>query len=86
MGDFGWPVSLASAPAPVWASDGLQRTRGGGPCAVALSTSANACLSSQGIWWAPVPLGLAVSGITLTFAFGVLLALATQALRCSFYA
>ena len=64
---------------------GFEATLGVRPCALALSTSANACLGSQGIWATPVPLGLAVASGLLAFVLGVLLVLSTQALCCSCY-
>ena len=53
------------------------------PCALAISTTANACLSSQGIWSTPVPLGVAAGGIWIAFVVGALVVLATQAVCCS---
>ena len=88
MGDFGWPFSPASEAKAGTTSElgaGLHNALGVSPCAVALSTSANACLGTQGIWATPVPLGFAVFGITLAFVLGVLLVLSTQALCCSCY-
>ncbi|CAK0819174.1 unnamed protein product, partial [Prorocentrum cordatum] len=67
MGDFGW-ATFSKASTFEAASSGLQVS----PCALALSTSANACLSETGVWGAPVPLGAAVVAGGLGVLLGVL--------------
>ncbi|CAK0801682.1 unnamed protein product [Prorocentrum cordatum] len=78
MGDFGW-ATFSKASTFEAASSGLQVS----PCALALSTSANACLSETGVWGAPVPLGAAVVAGGLGVLLGVLAVLLAQVTVCT---
>ncbi|CAK0824003.1 unnamed protein product, partial [Prorocentrum cordatum] len=78
MGDFGW-ATFSKASTFEAASSGLQVS----PCALALSTSANACLSETGVWGAPVPLGAAVVAGGLGVLLGVLAVLLVQVTVCT---
>ncbi|CAK0809175.1 unnamed protein product [Prorocentrum cordatum] len=53
------------------------------PCALAISTTANACLSHVDAWGAPVPLGDAAVAIAARFLLGILAVLAVQATVCT---
>ncbi|CAK0895720.1 unnamed protein product, partial [Prorocentrum cordatum] len=78
MGDFGW-ATFSKASTFEAASSGFQVS----PCALALSTSANACLSETGVWGAPVPLGAAAVAGGLGILLGVLAVLLVQATICT---
>ncbi|CAK0839425.1 unnamed protein product, partial [Prorocentrum cordatum] len=79
MGDFGWSIPpKAPAAEGAWASD-LRVS----PCALAISTTANACLSQTDVWGAPVPLGAAVFAVGVSFLLGILALHAVQATICT---
>ncbi|CAK0897361.1 unnamed protein product, partial [Prorocentrum cordatum] len=78
MGDFGW-ATFSKASTFEAASSGLQVS----PCALALSTSAGACLSETGVWGAPVPLGAAVVAGGLGALLGALAVLLAQVTVCA---
>ena len=53
------------------------------PCALAISTTANACLSQTDVWGVPVPLGAALIVAGVSFLLGILAVLAAQAAVCT---
>ncbi|CAK0849207.1 unnamed protein product, partial [Prorocentrum cordatum] len=64
---------------------GVKEAVGVCPCALALSSAAIACLGSQDIWGAPVPLGLTVTAAVLAGGLVALLMLVAQAVCRSCY-
>ncbi|CAK0856813.1 unnamed protein product [Prorocentrum cordatum] len=74
-------IGAGNAPAAEcsWASDLWVS-----PCALAISTTANACLSQTDVWGAPVPLGAAVFAVAVSFLLGILVVpAAVQATICT---